>query len=101
MVTIRRLRVAYLINKPTCAQLHARARASTPTPLPTHTEICNTYCFPRQQWFRELASMLIYTYIDCPVEKCGHVYYFVSISMQCCFTCTFASFTIIGARMTL
>ena len=63
--TIWRMRVAYWISKATRAQAHARARVPTPTythtyalisasatPLPqTHTEMCNTYCVPRQQWF--------------------------------------------------
>jgi len=31
-----------------------------------HTlRICNTYYLPRQQWLRERASMLRYTYISC------------------------------------
>ena len=59
-----RLRVTYWISKATCPQvhvapvhphLHTRARAHK------HTELCNTYCFPRQQWFRERASFLRYT----------------------------------------
>jgi hypothetical protein len=30
----------------------------------THTHrICNTFCFPRQQWFRERPLLLHYTYI--------------------------------------
>ena len=40
---------------------HTRARAHT------RTEICNTYCFPRQRWFRERASLLRYVYIACLV----------------------------------
>jgi len=32
----------------------------------THT-ICNTHCFPLQQWLLERASILPYTYIVCPV----------------------------------
>jgi hypothetical protein len=50
-----------LISKPTRAQANARARISTSTH--THREICNNYCFPRQQCYRECASMLRYTYI--------------------------------------
>ena len=29
--------------------------------------ICNTYCFPRQQWLHERDSLLGYTYIACLV----------------------------------
>ena len=95
--TIWRLCVAYWIRKPTHAQAHARARALThihgrtqayacpQQPARGHghtrTEICNTYCFPRQQWFREHASMLRYTYIallfilhvKCPYTGCSTV----------------------------
>ena len=36
----------------------------------THTlRICNTYCFRRQQWLRERASMLRYTYFACRVSS--------------------------------
>ena len=77
---IWRLRVAHSISKPTKAQAHAEARATTPTPpharthiqqhahidmapsarasTHTHTEICNAYCFSQQLWFRERASVL-------------------------------------------
>ena len=57
-------RAACWVIKATHAQAHAHARA------PTHarTEVCNTYYFPRQQWLRERASMLRYTYIACLVE---------------------------------
>ena len=40
--------------------MHARTRAQACT----HRPICNT-TFPRQQWLRERASMLRYTYIAC------------------------------------
>ena len=35
------------------------------------TEIYNALCFPRQQWFRERASVLRYTYTACLVTDCG------------------------------
>ena len=41
--------------------MHARTRA--------HTQIHNT-AFPRQQWFRECASMIRYKYIVCLVWSC-------------------------------
>jgi hypothetical protein len=31
-------------------------------------EICNTLAFPRQEWLRERASVLRYTYIVCLVS---------------------------------
>ena len=34
----------------------------------THSEYEILIAFPRQQWFREHASMLRYKYIDCPVN---------------------------------
>ena len=56
--TIWRLHVAYWISK------HAQACASTSTRACVHTHThTNMYCFPRQQWFRERASVLPYTYI--------------------------------------
>jgi len=30
--------------------------------------MCNTYCFPLQQWLQERTSMLRYTYITCLVS---------------------------------
>ena len=69
---IRRLRVAYWINKATRAQAHARARAATPTDADTrirmtsatHTlKYATLIAFPQQQWFRERDSMLRYAYI--------------------------------------
>ena len=75
--TIWRLRVTYWKSKPTRAQEHARARASTHTDARTHThalthprksarththtEYVTLIAFPRQQWSRERASMLHYT----------------------------------------
>jgi hypothetical protein len=42
--------------------MHARTRAQACT----HSPICDT-AFPQQQWLRERASMLRYTYIGCLV----------------------------------
>ena len=72
---IWRLRVAYWISKPTRSREHACVCVPTPSLSLTHThththrrththafihartyaEIFSTYCFPRQQWFRERA----------------------------------------------
>jgi hypothetical protein len=50
---IQRMRFACCITKAT--DTHSRAHTHTHI----HTlRICNTYCFPRQQWLRERASML-------------------------------------------
>jgi hypothetical protein len=77
--TIWDLRVAYWISKPTRSQAalvhphtHAHTDSRTHTHAPslerrththTHTHTRNTYCFPRQQWFRKSALMLHYTYV--------------------------------------
>ena len=53
---IRRMRFACCITKGT----HARTR--------THTHYVILNAFPRQQWLRERASVLHYTYIACLVE---------------------------------
>ena len=61
-------RVACGISKDTRAKAYAPFRAPSPTHARspshtyTHTEICNT-AFQLQQWFRERAFMLRYTYI--------------------------------------
>jgi hypothetical protein len=77
---IRRLRVAYWINKATRSQAHARARAPTPTDAdtwirmtsPTHTlKYVTLIAFPQQQWFRERASKLRYAYIVCLLVLCN------------------------------
>jgi hypothetical protein len=39
-------------------------------------EICNTLAFPRQEWLRERASVLRYTYIVCFVS--------LVIDLLCC-----------------
>ena len=74
--TIWRMRDVCHISKPTRAQSHARANAPTPTctyartrmHLPTNTQkYVLLIAFPRQQRFRERASMLRYTYIACLV----------------------------------
>jgi hypothetical protein len=36
----------------------------------THSEYVIFIAFPRQQWLRERASLLLYTYIACPVTFC-------------------------------
>jgi hypothetical protein len=66
---IWRLRVACWISKqaharamhprlPTHPHTHTRTQARMPYPgAHARTEIYNAYCFPRQQWFRERASM--------------------------------------------
>ena len=63
-----RTRVACWISKATRRRAHAHAYAPGPPPPPhthTHTQKRNTG-FPWQQWFREHASMLRYTYIVYP-----------------------------------
>ena len=49
------------------SHMHARTRKHA------HTRICNAYCSPRQQWFRERASLLRYTYIVCIVSLIVHI----------------------------
>ena len=44
-------------------QGHTRARAHT------HSQISNTYCFSTAKAFRERASVLLHTYIDCLVYE--------------------------------
>ena len=72
--TIWRLGVAYWISQPTGAQANAGALAPTSThpltqtpPPPTNRPICNTYCSPRQQRFRQCTSVLRYAHIACLV----------------------------------
>ena len=79
-----RLRVAYWISKATSAQAHECTRVPTPTSLDaraithslTHARACThahihkyviLIALPQQQWFREGASLLRYTYIACLV----------------------------------
>jgi hypothetical protein len=72
--TIWRLREACWISKAKCARTHAGCCAPTPTctdaRISDHT---NTHkyvifiAFPLQQWFRERAPILRYTYIACLV----------------------------------
>jgi hypothetical protein len=62
VMTIWRMRVAVCIIKATRAQAHACASARTHP----HTH-AHKYAFPRQQWFRECAPVLRYTYIACLV----------------------------------
>jgi hypothetical protein len=45
---------------------HAHCRLDTQGYNHTLT-ICNTHCFPLQQWLHEGASLLRYTYIACIV----------------------------------
>jgi hypothetical protein len=33
-----------------------------------HTQLCNTYCFPRQQGFRKRTAMLRYLYTACRIS---------------------------------
>ena len=46
---------------------HAHLHAGYLTP-DTHSEYVTLTAFPRQQWWRECSSMLLYTYIACIVE---------------------------------
>ena len=58
------------ISKPTSAQEHACARASTHPHTHTHTDqYVILTAFPQQQWFRKRASLLRYTYIVCLVFR--------------------------------
>ena len=54
------------ISKATRAQACARARAPTHARTHalthTHTEVCKIIVFPQQQWLRECASILRYTF---------------------------------------
>ena len=71
-MTIRR-RVACWINKATCAQVHSRVCTPTTTHTHTHTHTHAIFiAFPRQQWFRECASMLRYTCTVCVVCLCDN-----------------------------
>ena len=61
-------RVACWISKATLAQAHARSSAPTHARMHTHAPTqkhVRLIAFPRQQWFRERASVLRYTYIAC------------------------------------
>ena len=87
------------ISKATCAQAHACAHAPTHTyactrartHAHTHTQICNTDVFAWQQWFRERASMLHYTYTGClvyiSVKSSGHISSWCKSAHAQCFTC--------------
>ena len=80
--TVWRWGVAYRISKVTRAQAHARPRAPihpthadhartrmlSQTRAPTHTYVI-LIAFPLQQWLRERASTLRYTYIACIVTS--------------------------------
>ena len=51
------------------ARLYAGVRMNTPTRKHAHTDECVILiAFPLQQWFRERASLLRYTYIACIVK---------------------------------
>ena len=63
--TIWRMRVVCRTIKPTRAQTHVRALAHTHAIKEFVT--LKQVAFPQQQWFRECASMLRYTYIACLV----------------------------------
>jgi hypothetical protein len=45
----------------------------TPEPKGTHSEYVILIAFPRQQWLRERASMLRYTYVACVVILIRHI----------------------------
>ena len=62
---IRLVRFASSVNKATRAQ--APAHASAPANPHTRTHAHTHIAFLRQQWLRERASVLRYTYIACPV----------------------------------
>jgi len=46
---------------------HMRIACWIPKATDTHSEYVILIAFPLQQWFRERASVLLYTYIDCLV----------------------------------
>ena len=63
-----RMRAAYWINKATREKAHVHALATTYIHTHTHTrKFVILIAFPRQQWFREGASLLRYAYIACLV----------------------------------
>ena len=62
-ITIQR-RATCWISKNTSAQAYACAHA----PTPTHTQICNTYCFTMATMTRDHAPLLRHTYIACLVD---------------------------------
>ena len=71
-VTIWRIRVAYWISKAICTYAHAHTHTPEYPYARTHKYAhTNQYviliALPQQQWFRERASVLCYTYIDCLV----------------------------------
>jgi hypothetical protein len=65
--TIWRLRLEYWKSKPAHTRAHTPTLTHTHTHTHTHTRahmhMCNTYYFPRQQWFQESASASRDTYI--------------------------------------
>ena len=81
-VTIWRTRVANWISKDICTYAHAHAHAPWYPHARTHARTCKhahtdqyviRIAFPQQQWFRELALMLRYTYIACIVKLLGEI----------------------------
>ena len=64
-VTIWRIRVTCWIGMVTCTYSHAHAHTVGYQHARTHRAISNTYCFSMATMIRELASMLLYTYIAC------------------------------------
>jgi hypothetical protein len=69
-ITIWRMRVACWINEASRTKAHARAPTSTRTHAHTHAQkYVILIAFTWQQWFRERASVLRYTYIACLVEN--------------------------------
>jgi hypothetical protein len=62
---LARLHARMRMHTPTCSGTHMHAR----TRKHAHTDQCVMHiAFPQQQWFRERASMLRYTYIACLVN---------------------------------
>ena len=90
-VTIWRIRVACWISKATCTYAHAHAHAlgypHARTRKHAHTgQYVILIAFPQQQWFRERASVLRYTYIVCIVRTFSFANWRKSLRcLPCCF----------------
>jgi hypothetical protein len=70
-IIVWRIRVACWISNAICTHTlaHTRTHARACASLPTHTQMCNTYCFSSATLICERVSVLRYTYIVCLVQS--------------------------------
>jgi hypothetical protein len=78
-------------HKHTLVPMHPHTHICMYAHTHTNTKICNTDVFIWQQWFRERASMLHYTYTGClvymSVKSSGHISSWHKSAHAQCFTC--------------